>query len=696
MRPRSRSRSHSLSTSHSGGGGNEHPHHQHLGEGSTNYGDDSDDGGLDGSIRDLVHAPDVETASQYYYNNTYHRSDSFRGLSPPTAPLHDPHALLEASTAALTAARHPHSPPLSHHHRPHASPPQSPQSLNCGLSWPPRPRAWSRSVGVGDDSSHSEIPEAASGRLEHKPGQEHAAASIVQDDMDDGIDYGYGDSDDPTHSRSNSHSNKDIISGGDDGIDNDEGDDEEEYPEHPDDASVSAKRASTLCDCFTAFIASASRAPTQLAEAVARFAPCFWCWGFQHRTARVVLRRLNVLLVLMALYQVGAGIFLGIVILSETLVDRTLPYQGPLPEYDDDVASYNDTAPNSDYIPHGNVLLSVTWNLNGKIFLASLVAAYLCAFVAVTWRVVRYVNLVVAVRYYWALAWAAPFQTFCVIGLFDYFDVTQVWVDKWWRDGRLAWFRYQSCPSGTYQTSCTVPDFGNATEEVAWCRINYNATDCTEIRDQAQYKTLRFLKGFYFFTGGWGLVLLLLVRESEKCNKRCSQRLRLTAAINSFPQIFLAMDTLEQIISKPLVQKSRQSNIPGWLSLPMLTCLGVGVILILFEDSTTGKDYLSQFQWMGSIYVSISGLFFAAGLLGKKVEAIEERGTPRNLLTTPHSTVRPQVCTLTHRQLKKPVTSANSSPRFTCSLPACCPRACSYLHRLAAPLRTRCTCPTPP
>jgi hypothetical protein len=124
-----------------------------------------------------------------------------------------------------------------------------------------------------------------------------------------------------------------------------------------------------------------------LAETVARFAPCFVLCGFQERTARVILKRLNILLIMLSLYQVAAGIFLGIVLTSPTLVDRTLPRQKGAPSIDtrDDEAS------------GAGAVLSIVWDLNGKVFLSSLIGFCLICATVFSWRVVRFVSLVGAV-----------------------------------------------------------------------------------------------------------------------------------------------------------------------------------------------------------------------------------------------------------------------------------------------------------
>jgi hypothetical protein len=112
-----------------------------------------------------------------------------------------------------------------------------------------------------------------------------------------------------------------------------------------------------------------------------------------------------------------------------------------------------------------------------------------------------------------------PFQTFTVVCLFDYFHVTAVWIQQFWRDERMAWFRYWSCqPQDTYNTLCSVPLYDNATVEEAWCLLNYNSTDCVAIRDSAQARTLRFLNAVYYFGALWGLMLLFLVRVLTCCD----------------------------------------------------------------------------------------------------------------------------------------------------------------------------------
>lgn len=220
-----------------------------------------------------------------------------------------------------------------------------------------------------------------------------------------------------------------------------------------------------------------------------------------------------------------------------------------------------------------------------------------------TWRVVRYVNLVGAIRYLWALSWATPFETYAVVHLFDYFGCTRVWIKHWWADWTMAWFRKRTCqPPSTYNTLCVVPISDN---ETAWCLLNYNATNCSAIRNNAQATTDAALKSFYFFSAVWGLLLLLLVSGVFVLRVR-SER---STLISTLLQILLAIDTLEHIITKPLVQRSRQWNIALWLSLPIVGCLALGVVLTLANGSPTGELFSeeSEFSWVGPAYIAVAG-----------------------------------------------------------------------------------------
>jgi hypothetical protein len=106
------------------------------------------------------------------------------------------------------------------------------------------------------------------------------------------------------------------------------------------------------------------------------------------------------------------------------------------------------------------------WNINGSVWFLGLLAFVVLFAIALTTRVVRDVNLAGAVRLFWVLLWVIPLQVVALIGLFDSFGVTKVWVAFWWRDRTLAWFRRRFCdPPEVANTRCVVPVFQEEADE---------------------------------------------------------------------------------------------------------------------------------------------------------------------------------------------------------------------------------------
>jgi len=95
--------------------------------------------------------------------------------------------------------------------------------------------------------------------------------------------------------------------------------------------------------------------------------------------------------------------------------------------------------------------------------------------------------------------------------------------------------------------------------ENEWCLWEYNSTECTEIRDEAQEETALILSTFYRSLASWGLVYVFIM--------------------------ILIIKSLERIISKPMVQKSREVNVVGWLTFPVF-CTALFGSIILFSPYT--------------------------------------------------------------------------------------------------------------
>jgi len=151
----------------------------------------------------------------------------------------------------------------------------------------------------------------------------------------------------------------------------------------------------------------------------------------------------------------------------------------------------------------------------------------------------------------------------------------------------MAYFRYWFCqPTETYNSLCAVPVFEDAVDETQWCIDNHDATNCTAIRDSAQERAARSILWFYTGNAIWTLLLVFIG--------------------------FLVVDTLQNIISRPLVQKSRENNLPMWLSLPIVGSGLVGVVLTFSSDSVLNIDSEAEGRWIGPMYIASGALFSLA------------------------------------------------------------------------------------
>jgi len=304
----------------------------------------------------------------------------------------------------------------------------------------------------------------------------------------------------------------------------------------------------------------------RIAVAVARFAPCFLLCPLKTVTDRAVLGRLNVLLAIFSVFPIVAATFLAMILYDPHIVDRTLPLQWNSPP------TYS-----------GSNFYVVSWNLNATEMLAGAVSVVIFVSNLLTARVVRDVNLVGANRYWIALNWVLPFLGFAAVALFDYFDVTNVWIIHWWREPIMAWFRRRYCVPGTYTTLCTVPQSTNETE---WCLVNYNATNCAALRDEAQYKTNVAILIVFYLTAICCIFLLVMIS--------------------------LALHTLERIMTKPIVAKQRKNAIPYLVTLPMLGCFGLGAMFAFTEQSALNTGANTRMRFTGPLYLATGALFLLA------------------------------------------------------------------------------------
>lgn len=233
----------------------------------------------------------------------------------------------------------------------------------------------------------------------------------------------------------------------------------------------------------------------QVAGWVVRNAPCFW--GCRRRlrpgaTDRSILLRLNILCAFFAAGQLASAVGIATFLYSDQIIDRTTAFD-----------SDNET---------GQVTPNL-WNTNVTVLILGLLGLVIFISMIVTLWVIREVNLVGALHYMWTLLWIIPVELFLVIGLFDYHRVTKVWIRHWWRAPTMAFFRKIFCQDGTYNNKCLVP-LGGAPflNETSWCWNFFNATNCTQIRNDAQEKVFRWTYLYYTLNGVWGVLLIALVR----------------------------------------------------------------------------------------------------------------------------------------------------------------------------------------
>lgn len=322
---------------------------------------------------------------------------------------------------------------------------------------------------------------------------------------------------------------------------------------------------------------------SRVSSAVVRHAPCFWCCFRPSKmggTDRDTLIKLNYLCATIALWQFGVGIFILIIFLSNDIVERNLDEGVPYRQY------------------YKEALTPNLWMMSGSLLVLSFVGFVLFVTTVFTIPVIRRVNLVGAIKYMWVLYWVLPLQIFLVIALFDYHNVTDVWIKHWWGNPSMAWFRSFFCDFGTANTKCAVPYMGGAnyTSEESWCREKYdNSRDCEDIRASAITKMSQGSYFFFYLNAiiGGALVVLLL----------------------------LSLGLLEGIISAPIVQRSKETNIPLWLTLPILGCLVSGVVLLFSPQSLLSNESGSSIYWIGVCYFLSMATFTVSALLGWFISA---------------------------------------------------------------------------
>ena len=138
---------------------------------------------------------------------------------------------------------------------------------------------------------------------------------------------------------------------------------------------------------------------------------------------------------------------------------------------------------------------------------------------------------------------------------------------------------------------CMVPILGgvNYTTEQEWCLKEYNATNCGQIRDDAQKNYNTFSRIFYTSNGIWACLLVALM--------------------------WCILCILQAIITVPIVQRSKESNIPLWLTLPIVGCYTLGYFLGFYLKAyrKDAFEHLQDIEWISFAYLGSGGAFTLAG-----------------------------------------------------------------------------------
>eukprot|EP00980_Cylindrotheca_fusiformis_P028344 scaffold22592_cov129-Cylindrotheca_fusiformis.AAC.30 len=159
---------------------------------------------------------------------------------------------------------------------------------------------------------------------------------------------------------------------------------------------------------------------------------------------------------------------------------------------------------------------------------------------------------------------------------------------------QLSWFRGYFCPKGTADTLCMAPIMGGEAfeDEEAWCSDMFNATGCAKIRDSAQHQMITSMLTYYTILAAIGCFLLFIM--------------------------LLMVNSLERIITKPIVQKSRETNVPAWLLLPTVGNALAGWLFLFSPSSllSSRSGAGAENSWIGSVYLATAVLFCVAMLTG--------------------------------------------------------------------------------
>ena len=194
------------------------------------------------------------------------------------------------------------------------------------------------------------------------------------------------------------------------------------------------------------------------------------------------------------------------------------------------------------------------------------------------------VSLELLLTYFWAIiVLIAPL----LLGLFAVFNFSfysRIWYKHQWSTPNFYYVRRLFCnPSSTANTKCVAPlydQYSVLNDDIAagfnstttWCLYLYNATDCTQIRDDAINLAV-----------SWGTVLILA---------------NTIIGISSLILMVFAIYISVEILTAPVITQSMLEISNYLLLIPICTCVG----------QTVGFWYVGdlaiQYTWIPSLYLA--------------------------------------------------------------------------------------------
>lgn len=178
-----------------------------------------------------------------------------------------------------------------------------------------------------------------------------------------------------------------------------------------------------------------------------------------------------------------------------------------------------------------------------------------------------------------------------MVGLFDTYNVNMVTIKHWWDDPLFKSIRDLFCEADTADGKCMVPIRGGSIydDETAWCVAEHNGdADCVAIRDDAQNRYNVASKLLFTANGIWAALLLVLV--------------------------WVIINLLQAVITLPIVIRSKEGNIPLWLTVPIVGCYAAGFLLVASDTSVV--DSFTDIRWIAMMFIGDGALFTLAAGLG--------------------------------------------------------------------------------